>query len=224
MDFPSVKIIKVGTICHEASEIASAFNLQIKSDLGIGGGSTVTMIEAEKRILVDTGFDYEWIDTPDNRKSNARNLRYALRDAGITADDVDIVFITHWHKDHFGNLGIFKKAHFLASGLAVDRFKMAEFTGLNDGDEIVEGIKVIITPGHTAEHASLIIDSRLGGIKARIAIAGDAIISQSYFQSGRVWRGNADFHSVQKAQESTEKLVKASDLIVPGHGVPFLTR
>ena len=36
---PKLKTIKAGTLCCEASEIASIFNQQIKFDLGIGGGS-----------------------------------------------------------------------------------------------------------------------------------------------------------------------------------------
>jgi glyoxylase-like metal-dependent hydrolase (beta-lactamase superfamily II) len=110
--YPKVKIIKVGTLCNEVSEMASTFNLKLKADLGISGGSTVTLIETEKRILIDTGFDYEWVDTPENHKSNARRLFQALCDEKITPVDIDIVFITHWHRDHFGNLGIFKKAQF----------------------------------------------------------------------------------------------------------------
>ncbi|MBF8304708.1 MAG: hypothetical protein HW399_1083, partial [Dehalococcoidia bacterium] len=107
---PKVKIIKVGTTYIAPSEQASNILLQIKRDLGIGGGSTVTLIEADRRILVDTGFDYEWLDTPVNGQKNAENLMRSLKDLDMVPDDIDVVFITHWHKDHFGNLGIFNKA------------------------------------------------------------------------------------------------------------------
>jgi len=223
LSLPIVKIIKVGTLCHEASEMASTFNLQLKSDLGIGGGSTVTLIEAAQKILVDTGFDYEWKDTPDNNRSNARNLRQALRNEEITPDDIDIVFITHWHKDHFGNLELFKKAHFLASRLLVERFELEYFSGLDDGQQIMKGVKMVLTPGHTAEHASIIIESRLEGVKARLAIAGDVVISQSYFQAGHIWRYNADFYDVETLKNSILRIVESSDVIIPGHGVPFMT-
>jgi glyoxylase-like metal-dependent hydrolase (beta-lactamase superfamily II) len=222
-ELPVIKVIKVGTLCHEASEMASTFNLQIKSDLGIGGGSTVTLIEANKRILVDTGFDYEWMDTPENHKSNARSLRQALSNLRITPQDIDIVFITHWHRDHFGNLGIFKKAQLMASSLLVKRFGLENFIGLNDDRKIGEGVKVLLTPGHTFDHASILVNTVFNGVKARIAIAGDAVISHSYFQAGRIWKFNTDFYDSEALKNSALRIIGSSDIIIPGHGVPFMT-
>jgi glyoxylase-like metal-dependent hydrolase (beta-lactamase superfamily II) len=220
---PVVKIIKVGTLCHEASEIASTFNLQIKSDLGIGCGSTVTLIETNKRILVDTGYDREWIDTPDNHKFNARSLRRSLSNQGITPHDIDIVFITHWHKDHFGNLGMFKKAQLMASSHLVKRFGLENFIGLDDGRKIVDGVKVLLTPGHTFDHASILVNTVFNGVKARIAIAGDVVISHSYFQAGRIWKYNADFYDSEALKNTVLRIIGSSDIIIPGHGVPFMT-
>lgn len=220
---PEVKIVKVGTLCHEATEMASTFNLQIKSDLGIGGGSTVTLIEAERRILVDTGYEYEWLDTEDNNKRNTRILKSALRECEIAPDDIDVVFITHWHRDHFGNLEIFKKARHMASNTLIKRFALRDFTGADDGEEIADGVKVILTPGHTADHVSILIDNVFNGVKARMAIAGDAIVSHSYFQKGCIWRYNADFYDVEASKNSILRIVNSSDIIIPGHGVPFMT-
>lgn len=219
---PLVRIIKVGTLCHEASELASTFNLQLKSDLGIGGGSTVTLIETGRRILVDTGYEYEWLESKDNVKRNSRILKRALRDCGIAPDDIDVVFITHWHRDHFGNLEAFKKARHIASKPLIKRFGLPGFTGADDGEEIADGVKVRLTPGHTADHASILVDTTFNGVKARIAIAGDAIVSHSYFQTGRIWRYNADFHNADEAKESVSRLIHASDVVIPGHGVPFM--
>ena len=217
-----VKILKVGTLCLEASELASTFTIQLKSDLGIGGGSTVTLIEAERRILVDTGFDYEWVDTPSNGERNAENLVRALRDHGIMPDDIDAIFITHWHKDHFGNLEVFRKAGRLASKNMVYRFGLEGFVGIDDQDKIADSVRMMLTPGHTIDHASIIVDSVVGGIKARVAIAGDAVVSHSYFHSGRIWQYNADFHSVEAVRESMLRLIDVGDITGPGHGVPFM--
>jgi len=82
---------------------------------------------------------------------------------------------------------------------------------------------MVLTPGHTAEHASIIIESRLEGVKARLAIAGDVVISQSYFQAGHIWRYNADFYDVETLKNSILRIVESSDVIIPGHGVPFMT-
>ncbi len=220
---PIVKVIKIGTITHEASEIPSVYNLQLKYDLGIGGGSTVTLVEANRRILVDTGFDYESVDSAENKKRNASNLTGALKDQGIKPDDIDIVFITHWHRDHFGNLGIFKKARYMAAKPLVKRFGLDNFKGTDDGEEIAAGVKVALTPGHTIDHASILVDTTYRGIKVRIAIAGDAVISHSYFQTGHIWKHNADFYDAEKARDSLLHIINSSDVIIPGHGVPFMT-
>ncbi len=220
---PKVKIIKIGTLTQDASEMPSTFNLQLKSDLGIGGGSTVTFIKADQKFLVDTGYDYEWTNTRTNDKRNILNLTRALQIHRISPGDIDVVFITHWHRDHFGNLGIFKKARYMASKSLVNRFGLEQFVGVDDQEEIADGVKVMFTPGHTADQASILVDTTFRGVKARVAIAGDAVISHSYFQLGRIWKSNADFYSTEVARESMLRLAKASDLIIPGHGTPFMT-
>ena len=207
----------------EASEIASAYNLQLKSGFGIGGGSTVTLIEAGLKILVDTGYEFEWLDNEDNNKRNAGILKRALQDCGTTPNDIDAVFLTHWHRDHFGNLGIFKKARYLAAKPLVKRLHPDNFAGIDDGEEIAGGVKAAFTPGHTIDHASILVDTVCGGIKARVAVAGDAVISHSYFQAGAIWKNNADFFNIKAAKESILRLVSLSDVIIPGHGVPFMT-
>jgi len=220
--FPTVKVIKVGTLSLESSEPASLINQQIKSDLGIGGGSTVTLIDGEQSILVDTGFDYESLDTSANNKRNARNLTRALRDCGLSPDDIDMVFVTHWHRDHFGNLPLFRKVKHLASKGLVDRFMLKGFEGLDDGQEIMPGVRMVLTPGHTIDHASIMVNTVLGGLKTGVAIAGDAVVSHSYFQSGKIWKYNSDFHSIEAGKESVLRLINSSDIIIPGHGVPFM--
>lgn len=220
---PTVKIIKVGTLCHEASEFTSNFSMQLKSELGIGGGSTVTLIDSGLKILVDTGYDNEWMNNADNDRRNISLLKRALKDYGLIPDDVDIVFITHWHRDHFGNLGIFKKARLMASKPLIDRFGLMGFTGVDDGEEIANGVKVMLTPGHTAGHASLLVDTIFNKLKARIAVAGDAVVSYSYFLSGSVWRYNADFYDADVVKESVNKLIRSCDILIPGHGAPFMT-
>lgn len=222
-DLPTVRVVKVGTLRLEDSEAASSFSFEIKSELGIGGGSTVTLIKADRTILVDTGFDFEWLNTIDNHERNTRGLIKALRDAEVAPDDIDVVFVTHWHNDHSGNLSVFKRAQYMASKLLLERLGLDSFSGLDDQAEIANGVKVLFTPGHTVDHASVVVETLLGGVRSRVAIAGDAVISHSYFQSGRIWQYNSDFHDVASARKSILRVVEQSDIIIPGHGVPFQT-
>jgi glyoxylase-like metal-dependent hydrolase (beta-lactamase superfamily II) len=222
-DLPAVRVVKVGTLRIEDSEAASPFSFQIKSELGIGGGSTVTLIKADRTILVDTGFDFEWLNTIDNHERNTRGLIKALREAEVAPDDIDVIFVTHWHNDHSGNLSVFKRAQYMTSKLLFERLRSDSFIGLDDQEEIAVGVRVLFTPGHTVDHASVVVETLLGGARVRVAITGDAVISHSYFQSGRIWQDNSDFYDITSARKSILRLVEHSDIIIPGHGVPFQT-
>jgi len=48
---PSVTVIKVGTICLEPTDVPGLITYQCKYSLGIGGGSTVTLIKSDRNIL-----------------------------------------------------------------------------------------------------------------------------------------------------------------------------
>jgi glyoxylase-like metal-dependent hydrolase (beta-lactamase superfamily II) len=224
---PKCKIIKQGSCTLEAQEIASPTTLNIKYDLGISGGSNVILIESDKRILVDTGFDYETVGlSPENRERNRKGIVSALQCHGHSPDDIEVVFITHWHLDHYGNLDIFDRAQRMASRAVVEGDDLPDFISVDDGTEIAEGVKVVYTPGHTLGHASVLVNAEIKcrnhDLKYRVALAGDAIVSLSYFDNGKVWNYNDDFYNKQEAINSMKRLANNSDVIIPGHGTPFI--
>jgi hypothetical protein len=59
MAVTSLRIVKSGTITIDGFESFSPQNLAMKQFCGIGGGSTVTYLESDVKILVDTGFEFE---------------------------------------------------------------------------------------------------------------------------------------------------------------------
>lgn len=224
--FPRVQVAKVGTLRLDAGEYPGPTLLKLKRELGVGGGSTVTLVESDRRLLVDTGFDFEESDDQANRRRNAEALVFALQLCGLSPEMVDAIFITHWHRDHFGNLDLFPGVERLVSAPLWEGLNRRGFEGFHavkDSEEIASGVKVVYTPGHTDHHASVLVASRLAGLEARIAIAGDAVISSSYFAQEKVWQHNADFYDYRAALESIRRLAGMSDIIVPGHGAPFVT-
>ena len=83
----------------------------------------------------------------------------ALKKEGVSAEDVTHVFISHHHPDHTVNIALFPNARL------VDFW--ATYTGdlwEDHGDEyaIAPGIRVIQTPGHTEEDASLVVETAQG--------------------------------------------------------------
>lgn len=231
MPVKTIKIVKQGTISWDAFEEPDSPIMAIKRLSGIGGGSTVTYVESDARILVDTGFDYESDRGEDNIKKNRKALVHDLKDFGLKPSDIDIVFITHWHNDHFGNLGVFKHSRIMAS----QPLEGFEVETVKDGEAIADGVRVVHTPGHTIDHASLMLRTEKMRYSTRdkhggtimgvgcvdIAIAGDAIVTPFYYMTDGQWTYNPDFFSREKGLESMRKLGEQADYIVPGHGSIF---
>ena len=196
MPVKSVKIVKAGNICIEAFEKPQSGILAVKEFCGVGSGSTVTYIESDVKIIVDMGFDFENVQDVGNVERNRSNLIFALSSFGLKPEDIDVVFITHWHCDHFGNLDVFNHSKILASeGIAKNRG--FDCKGVRDGEEIADGVSVIYTPGHTKDHASLLLETGYEWRKSIIAVAGDAVVSPSYYIMNKVWNYNSDFYSIE---------------------------
>lgn len=154
--------------------------------------STVTLIDDGIYILVDTG-------NSDRREELLRRMH----EIGISPEEIDVIFNTHSHSDHTGNNEVFKNAKILAAEgehLSISRAEPSpEF--------ISENVRVLKTPGHTWNHASVLIDER-------ICCAGDAIPTADNLKS---WTPPRIHVSRELAIESMRKILELSELIIPGH-------
>ena len=234
MPVSRVTIIKAGTIRCEAHEEATGQLIALKDWCGVGGGSTVTYIESDRRILVDTGFDFEMRSDRESRIQNEKNLLRDLDSHGLHPDDIECIVLTHQHLDHTGNLGLFPHAEVIA-GHQPFPFSRRGYTMVQNGDTIADGVSVFGTPGHTSDHISLLVEveafhkpGRISPdgihrtrVPVTIGVAGDAIVTAGYYQMGKVWSYNTGFHSEKEAIGSMNNLVDRCDYIIPGHGVIF---
>jgi N-acyl homoserine lactone hydrolase len=133
--------------------------------------------------LVDTGVGgpQEWLT--DWRVVN-RSVADALDDLDMTPGDVGLVINTHLHFDHCGQNAVFKHASFYVQRAELDRarrespqlaewfdFMNARFELLDGDTQVLPGLRVITTPGHTVGHQSVLVDSADGGSDVLI---GDA--------------------------------------------------
>ena len=94
---------------------------------------------------------------PEKCKQNNLKLIQSLDYFGLKVEDIDIVFITHWHLDHFANIKLFKNSEILTSNIAeppIDAIRIP------DGSYIADGVKVIHTTGHTKDHTSLLVKTK----------------------------------------------------------------
>ena len=125
--------------------------------------------------LVDTGVGgpQEWLD--DWRVVN-RSVADALAGLDMTPADIGMVINTHLHFDHCGQNAVFKHAACDVQRAELDRaqrespdlcdwfdFMNARWELLDGDAEILPGLSVITTPGHTVGHQCVLVQSADAG-------------------------------------------------------------
>ena len=152
------------------------------------------------RILYDVGCDYQKIATPELRSKyydpmrdffdppvmdDSQRIPSYLRRLGLTARDIDLVFLGHLHFDHAGGLcdlpgcevhvhadEVQAAATRLDSGVFADEVAGASGWNLQSAEyEVAPGVHALCTPGHTAGHMSLFIELPKG---RPVILCGDA--------------------------------------------------
>ncbi len=219
----NVKIIKIGTCTVDPGNVISAMKSELKNQIGVGGGSTVTLIkESNELLLVDTGYERESDLSQANNESNWNLLKTLLQLNDVNPADITKIFITHFHIDHFEGIEHFRNAQWYCHHLALADFNdpiRGKFIPVDDGDELIPNVVVLHTPGHTQGHSSILWEAENKAV--RVVICGDAIINLAWLQSGYIWKFNEDFYDTEIARNSIRSVLDKSDIIIPGHGQPF---
>ena len=141
-------------------------------------------------------------------------IKTSFKQLGIFPKDVDTVILTHTHRDHTGNLDLFPKARVIvhSGGAPIEGAEV--FDG--ESMEICQGVRVVHTPGHCREECSVFVDA-----DRRYVIAGDAIPLEDNFTRMIPPRICDD---PDAAMKSIKNIAEYADVIIPGHGFPFMTR
>ena len=164
--------------------------------------SSSTLIRAgDANIVVDT-----------SSKDMLPSIRTSFRQIGVLPKDVDTVVLTHMHHDHCGNNGLFKNAKFYVREEECP--EGGEFIPVSGNIEIASGVRLVHTPGHTRGSMSVFVQG-----ERRYAVAGDAIPLEENYRRMVPPRIN---HDAATAMESIKSITNYADVIVPGHGLPFL--
>lgn len=174
--------------------------------------SSVALIKTDKNILVDTG---SYIKTEELIKN--------LDKEGLKPEDIDIVIFTHIHIDHAYNLHFFKNAviyykfinTYPGQSHTPSKGQMQRFE-LVDGTKIAKDVSIILTPGHTNEHLSVVVKTDEG----TVVVSGDALASED---DCNFEERPPDFvlWSVEEYDNSRKKILSIADYIIPGHGKMF---
>lgn len=192
-------------------------------------------IEGEgAKILVDTGVrDPEWVSDVmvPSWIDEEQQLDRALGEIGWKPSDVDIVINTHLHHDHCANNSRFPNAEFVVSAIEWDYCQNPISTQqvlyrnywLTDGlspwryrivsddyYDVLPGIRLIKTPGHTPGHVAVLINTAEGVVAA----TGDSANDLRNFSHGTAPAGHT---SVPDALASLEKIRANADRLLMAH-------
>ncbi len=159
------------------------------------------IVGGSHNILVDTS-------TPALRN----RLISGLRSRNLGPQDIDILICTHLHPDHVGNNDLFPNAIWYARQ---EENPEPFYRKVRNDVELIPGVRLIHTPGHTRGSMSVEVDTPAG----RYIIAGDAFPTKDNFDKWCPPNINCDEGA---ALRSMKRIAYSADFIVPGHGMPFL--
>lgn len=176
--------------------------------------STVLIQNRGQNILIDPGADKQ-------------ALLSGLERFDLKTTDIDILFLTHWHPDHFLNIQLFPD-HDIYDGTTIWKNTGEEI--FPNGDSTIDfisntDIEVLPTPGHREEHVSLIFnDDELG----KTCIAQDVFWWEDGQQPAepteeQLMAIQDPFLADQKSLKESRRKVLSSGCkwIIPGHGKMF---
>lgn len=202
------------------------------------------------RVLYDVGCDYHKIADPVLRARHydpsvfvwgvpdmheEQRLSRHLARLGLTAADIDLIFLGHLHFDHAGGLGEVHgpEVHVQRAELAAalsgedgavfgDELQLASEWQVREGEyELLPGVFALSSPGHTAGHMSLYVEGERG---QPLILCGDAADLRENLDDevapGLCWRDAAD-EAVASIRRLKRVARESGAALWPNHDLAF---
>jgi glyoxylase-like metal-dependent hydrolase (beta-lactamase superfamily II) len=131
---------------------------------------------------------------------------------GLKPDDVTHVFLSHHHLDHTVNIALFPRAE-IVDFRSVRRDDHVE-SHSGEGFKLAPNTTIWVTPGHTPQDASLVVDTA----------DGRQAFTHLWWRSDRT--PEVDPYATDPAElaRSRQRLLDGVAIVIPGHGSPFRLR
>lgn len=199
-------------VCHVLTEGWLHFDKDTGMREAVRARCTTTLIVGrEGCILVDPGADDE-------------SIPRALAQHSYTPADIDTVFLTHSHADHYEGLELFPGALWCMAPEELSYWRHQAggasepiFTRVFPArTQLQPGVRVFPTPGHTPGHSSVLVANDQG----LTIIAGDAVMNNAYFRQVEPFHNAIDWDTATRSMRLVGAL---ADEVIPGHGIRFST-
>lgn len=164
--------------------------------------SSVSLIlDGDARLLVDPGM------VPDRSQ-----IVDDLARLGVSPEGVTHVLLTHHHPDHTLNAALFPNADVVDAWAIYRGDLWLDHTG--DGYRPTPHVKLLSTPGHTAQDVTWLIET------------DDGVMACTHAWTLADSRVEDDTYATDQAAlaRSRELILEAADVVVPGHDAPFPTQ
>jgi glyoxylase-like metal-dependent hydrolase (beta-lactamase superfamily II) len=165
-------------------------------------GSSVTLVrDGDALIVADPGM-----------VASRAAILAPLAELGVAPEAVTHVFLSHHHPDHTINVALFPNAEVVDFWARYRDDLWLDHAG--DGYELAAHSRLWLTPGHTEEDATLVVE------------ADDAVYALTHLW----WLGDRtpvidplawDQAALEKGRE---RVLAAADIVIPGHGEAFRVR
>ncbi len=182
-----------------------------------------------EKILVDTGLEQFMVpqEVGERYGFKIQEFEEALATYNLTPEDIDIIIHTHLHNDHCENdykctnarvyvqkaeYDFFKNPHPVDHRYFPELLDEVEVVQVEGDQEIVEGVSVLLTPGHTVGGQSIVVNTA----KGKAVITGFCANDLNFPASGPVVPSGVHINVID-AYESARRVKEMADILLPLH-------
>ena len=165
------------------------------------GGTVVLVRDADATIVVDPGM------------VAARSLILdPLAALDVPPEAVTHVFLSHHHPDHTVNIALFPNAEVVDFESRFRDDLWLDHDG--DGYRLAPHSQLWLTPGHSEEDASLVVE----------ADDGVYAMTHLWWHTDRTPAVDPFASDADALERGRARVLAAADIVIPGHGAPFQGR
>jgi N-acyl homoserine lactone hydrolase len=197
---------------------------------------------APRRILVDTGATADMIKARGVEETDLVSTVDALKKLGLAPRDIEIVIVTHLHFDHIGLGHLYANARFIVQKKELEYarkphpidagtynrslFDNLKFEVIDGEKEIVPGVSVFPSPGHTPGGQSVMVKTSAGKAVITGFCGNLRTFEQSDSMAKRGWQVAIPLlhHDTRQMYDSVLEVKRRADIILPLHEETFIGR